>query len=104
MMYSEGWRQRIESSAPAELLITARNASAENPLVTVALRSDGSVESVTINRTSGVPEVDEAIRRTVHALAPYQAFPAGMAQDFDVVEIRRTWTFETALRLFAGGR
>ncbi|MBK9360959.1 MAG: TonB C-terminal domain-containing protein [Rubrivivax sp.] len=43
-------------------------------MVTVAVRSDGSVESVTVVVPSGVPELDEAIRRIVMALAPYPPF------------------------------
>jgi outer membrane biosynthesis protein TonB len=43
--------------------------------VTVAIRSDGSVESVTFVLSSGVPAIDDAIRRIVDSQKPYQAFP-----------------------------
>ncbi len=69
------------------------------PVVTVAIRSNGSVESVTFVRSSGVAEVDEAIRRIVQSHANYPAFPPGLAAEFDVVEIRRTWQFDVAVRL-----
>jgi TonB family protein len=69
-------------------------------MVSVAIRSDGSVESVTFVVSSGVAEVDEAIRRIVQSLVPYPAFPPGLARDFDVVEVRRTWHFDTAIRLY----
>ncbi|MBK9244489.1 MAG: TonB family protein [Burkholderiales bacterium] len=71
-----------------------------NPMVTVAIRSDGSVESVTFVTSSGVAEIDEAIRRIVQSHAPYQPFPPGLVRDFDVVEIRRTWHFDVAIRLY----
>ena len=71
-----------------------------DPLVNVAIRSDGSVESVTIVQSSGVPAIDEAIRRIVESQTPYQAFPPGLAREFDVIEIRRTWIFDTAVRLY----
>jgi TonB family protein len=103
-MYAEGWRQRIETNATLELLKGTQPGSYENPVVTVALRSDGSVENVIIERTSGVPQVDDAVRRIVQSLAPYPRFPSGLAQDYDVIEIRRVWTFDVAVRLFAGGR
>ena len=70
-----------------------------DPLVSVAIRSDGSVESVTFVQSSGVPAIDEAIRRIVESQAPYQAFPPGLAREFDVIEIRRTWHFDMAIRL-----
>ena len=71
-----------------------------DPLVWVAVRSDGSVESVTFIRSSGVPALDEAIRRVVHSQAPYPAFPPALAREFDVIEIRRTWHFDVAIRLY----
>jgi len=66
----------------------------------VAIRSDGSVESVTFVKSSGVAALDDAIRRVVHSQAPYEAFPPGLASEFDVIEIRRTWYFDTAIRLY----
>ena len=70
-----------------------------DPLVTVALRRDGSVESVTFVISSGLAEVDEGIRRIVMSHVPYQPFSPALAREFDVIEIRRTWSFDTAVRL-----
>jgi len=70
------------------------------PLVTVAVRSDGSVESVTFVVGSGVPEVDEAVRRLVQGMAPFPPFAPALAREVDVVEIRRTWQFDSAVRLY----
>lgn len=56
----------------------------------VAIRSDGSVESVAFFRSSGVAALDEAVLRVVHSQAPYARFPPGLARVYDVVEIRRT--------------
>jgi TonB family protein len=103
-MYAESWRQRIELSAAVEALNSVKSRPHTDPVVTVALRSDGSVEGVVFDRSSGVPEIDDAIRRIVQAMAPYGAFPPDLAADFDVIEIRRVWTFDIALKLFAGGR
>jgi outer membrane biosynthesis protein TonB len=103
-MYAEGWRQKVEMGAKIDELREAAKQGHLDPVVTVALRSDGSVEAVTFNRSSGVPEVDEAIRRIVYALGPYSSFPADVAREYDVLEIRRVWTFDVAVRLFAGGR
>jgi len=71
-----------------------------DPLVTVAIRSDGSVESVTFTLSSGVAAIDEAIRRIVQSQTPYQVFPPGLAREYDVIEIRRTWYFDMAIRLY----
>jgi len=71
-----------------------------NPVVTVAVRRDGSIESVTFVVPSGVAEIDAAIRQIVQNLAPFPPFPPPLAQDFDVIEIRRTWQFDSAIRLY----
>ena len=71
-----------------------------DPMVTVAIRNDGSVESVTFVLSSGAAAIDEAIRRIVHSQEHYQAFPPGLAREFDVIEIRRTWHFDMAIRLY----
>jgi TonB family protein len=70
-----------------------------DPLVTVAIRSDGSVESVTFVQSSRVPALDEAVRRIVDMQKPYVAFPPALARQYDVIEIRRTWHFDVTVRL-----
>lgn len=100
VQYAQAWALRIQMNMTAfEMVREAAKQPHSNPMVTVAIRSDGSVESVTFVRSSGVPAIDEAIRRIVHSQASYSAFPPGLARDYDVVEIRRTWHFDVAIRL-----
>jgi hypothetical protein len=47
-----------------------------------------------------VAEIDDAIRRIVQSQLPYAAFPPALAREYDVIEIRRTWHFDTAVRLY----
>jgi outer membrane biosynthesis protein TonB len=63
------------------------------------VRADGSVEKLTFEVSSGVPALDEAIRNVVASQAPYGRFPPVLARQYDVVEIRRTWIFDVAIRL-----
>ncbi|MFG6432165.1 TonB family protein [Roseateles sp. LYH14W] len=98
--YGETWGRKIESNITVE---TARDVARQphtDAVVTVAVRSNGSVESITFVRSSGVPAVDEAITRIVRSQENYPAFPAALLKDFDVVEIRRTWHFDMAVRLY----
>jgi outer membrane biosynthesis protein TonB len=67
--------------------------------VTLAIRADGSVEKVTFVVSSGVAAIDEAIRQVVASQAPYSAFPPALARQYDVIEIRRTWIVDIAIRL-----
>lgn len=99
IQYAEAWARKIHFNTAVEVVREVANRRHADPLVTVALRSDGSVESVTFDISSGVPEIDETIRRIVQSQANYQAFPAAVAREFDVIEIRRTWHFDVAVRL-----
>ncbi len=99
IQYAEAWAQKIQFKTGVETVREVAKRPHRDPLVTVAIRSDGSVESVTFEVSSGVAEVDDAIRRIVEGQKPYVAFPDALASEYDVVEIRRTWHFDTAIRL-----
>jgi hypothetical protein len=99
IQYAEAWAQKLQVNTAVETVRDVAKRPHRAPLVTVAIRSDGSVEKVTFDVSSGVPEVDDAIRRIVEGQKPYVAFPPALAGEYDVVEIRRTWHFDTALQL-----
>lgn len=97
--YGEAWARKIENNLSPEQLRELTRQPAGDAVVTVAVRSNGSVEAVTLVRSSGVPAVDEAITRIVRSLENYPAFSPALLRDYDVVEIRRTWHVDTAVRL-----
>lgn len=97
--YAQAWALKIQlNTLPDKVREVARRPHTP-ATVTVALRRDGSVESVTFVVSSGVAEIDDAIRRIVETQRPYPVFPPALAREFDVVEIRRTWYFDSAVRL-----
>ncbi len=100
IQYVEAWARRIQSNTSAETVRDVAKRPHTRPMVTVAIRSGGSVESVTFVVSSGVAEIDEAIRRIVESQRPYQAFPPALAREFDVIEIRRIWYFDSAVQLY----
>lgn len=100
LLYGEAWSRKIELNMTFDMVREAAKERHNHPLVTVALRSDGSVESVTFVVSSGVPAIDEAIRRVVQSQAPYPAFSPALARQYDVIEIRRSWHFDMAVRLY----
>ncbi len=98
--YAEALARKIElNTLPEQVRELARQPHTE-PMVTVAVRADGTVESVKLVRSSGVPAVDAAVERIVRSHAAYTAFPEALAREYDVVEIRRTWVFDVAVRLY----
>jgi TonB family protein len=100
VLYAEAWARRIQLNMPIERLRELAAQPHHEPMVTVALRSDGTVESVTFVRSSGLPALDDAIRQVVEGMAPHPAFPPDLARVYDVIEIRRTWVFDSAIRLY----
>ena len=100
ILYAEAWSRKIQVNMTFNMVRDAAKQPHTDPVVTVAVRSDGSVESVTFVQSSGVAALDEAIRRVVQSQTPYAAFPPALAREFDVIEIRRTWYFDMAIRLY----
>ena len=98
-MYVESWRQKIERNASVNFPRNWVDEEKKDPLVSVAVRSDGSVEDVTIISSSGRADMDEAVRRIVRVNARYSPFPAAIAQKYDVIDIRRVWRFDEVLKL-----
>jgi TonB family protein len=101
VQYAEAWAGRIQLNTAVEKVREVARQPHRDPMVTVAIRSDGSVESVTFVISSGVTQIDEAIRRIVESQRPYVPFPPTLAREVDVIEIRRTWYFDdVAVRLY----
>jgi TonB family protein len=92
--------RKIQLNMTFDLVREAPKRPHTDPLVTVAIRKDGSVESVAFVLSSGVAEIDEAVRRIVESQLPYPACPPSLAREYDVIEIRRTWHFDMAIRLY----
>jgi TolA protein len=98
-MYVDSFRQKIERNGLLNGAQLGAGRVRIDPVVSVALRSDGSVEDVMIVRSSGHAEIDNAVRRIVRLNERYAAFPANVAARYDVIEIRRIWTFAEGLKL-----
>lgn len=92
--YIEDWRIKIERIGELNYPQAARNRGIYGSLVvTVSIKSDGSLERVEINRPSGQKILNEAAIRIVHLSAPFAPFPADIAKDTDILSITRTWLF-----------
>ena len=97
--YVEDWRQKVERVGNLNYPEAAKGRHYGSLVLTVVIKSDGSLERVDINRPSGQPILDNAARRIVEMAAPYSPFPANVRQDTDILEITRTWSFTTSDRL-----
>ena len=99
VLYAETMSRKIEKNMTFEMIRDVIKQAHNRPTVTIAVRADGTVEKVNFVTSSGVAAIDEAIRKIIASQAPYGAFPPSLARQYDVIEIRRTWIFDIAIRL-----
>ena len=101
--YVEDWRLKIERIGNLNYPEAARAQKLYGSLVlTVSIRSDGTLENVEISRKSGQRILDAAALKIVEMSAPYAAFPPDIKRDTDILTITRTWTFAKGDELTSG--
>jgi protein TonB len=91
--YEEEWRAKVERVGTVNYPAEARGKLYGNLRLTVTIRPDGSVDSVELDRSSGLKVLDAAAFRIVRMAAPYATFPASIHRDTDLLVITRTWFF-----------
>ncbi len=91
--YVEDWRQKVERIGNMNYPAAARGQMYGSLLLTVVIKSNGELERVEVNRSSGQKVLDQAAMRIVKMASPYAAFPDSIRRDTDVIEITRTWSF-----------
>lgn len=93
-LYVESWRQKVEKVGNMNYPEAAKNLKMYGQLqMTVSINSDGSIETIELNRSSGHKVLDEAAKRIVELGAPYARFPDEVRKEIDILSITRTWTF-----------
>lgn len=100
--YVDSWRQKIERignlNYPAEAKTRRLYGSLQ---LTVAIKADGEVEAVEVNRSSGHKVLDQAAIRIVRLASPFERFPDNIRADTDILHITRTWTFTRSDQVIA---
>jgi protein TonB len=94
--YVEDWRLKVERIGNLNYPEAARREKLYGNLqLTVGIKSDGSLESIEINRSSGKKVLDEAAVRIVKLAGQdgFAPFPPDISRDTDILHITRTWAF-----------
>jgi len=94
--YAEDWRLKVERIGNLNYPEAARREGLYGKLqLTVGIKSDGSLESIEINRSSGRKLLDEAAIRIVNLAGQngFAPFPPDISRDTDILHITRTWVF-----------
>jgi protein TonB len=98
--YEEDWRQKVERVGTVNYPTAARGRFYGNLQLTVTLRADGNVESIELEKSSGLKVLDDAAFRIVRMASPYAVFPPDIRRDTDLLVITRTWFFGRGDRLW----
>ncbi|CAD85537.1 MULTISPECIES: energy transducer TonB [Nitrosomonas] len=102
--YLEDWRLKVERIGNLNYPDVARKQKLYGSLqLTVGIRSDGSLESIGIDRSSGVQVLDDAAIHIVRLAARngFSPFPPDIRRDTDILHITRTWVFSRADKLLS---
>ncbi len=92
--YLDGWKRRIERVGTINFPNEARRRQLSgNPVVEVAIRANGTLETVIVRRTSGHPELDNAAVGIVRLAAPFEPFPGALRERFPVLRFAYEWQF-----------
>ena len=92
--YMDAWRAKVERIGNLNYPDQAkRRHITGNLLLDVALNADGSVNEISVRRSSGQKILDDAAIRIVELAAPFAPFPPEIRADIDVLHITRTWKF-----------
>jgi periplasmic protein TonB len=91
--YEEDWRVKIERIGTLNYPPEARGRVYGNLRMTVTIRPDGNVESIELDRSSGLKVLDAAAFKIVRMATPFAVFPPDIRRDTDLLIITRTWFF-----------
>jgi len=91
--YEEDWRTKIERVGTTHYPAEARGKLYGTLRLTVTIRPDGSVESIELDRSSGLKVLDKAAFDIVKMAGNFAPFPPDIRKDTDLLAITRTWFF-----------
>ena len=92
--FVDNWRLKIERVGNLNYPEEAKRAGLQGQLqLTVAIKANGEVEDIKVERSSGSKTLDQAAKRIVMLSAPFDRFPDNIKRDTDVLHITRTWIF-----------
>jgi len=102
--YEEDWRLKVERVGMLNYPSEARGKHYGNLRLTVTIRPDGTVESIELDRSSGLKVLDAAAFKIVRMATPFAAFPPNIRRDTDLLVITRTWFFGRGDKIWTEAR
>jgi protein TonB len=97
--YVEDWQNKVQRIGDLNYPEAARGKLSGSLILTVRIKSNGDLERVEIDKSSGHRVLDEGATRIAHLSAPFAEFPPDIRREYDVLEITRRWTFTSSNQL-----
>lgn len=102
--YLTTWRKKVERVGNLNYPDEAKRKKLYGDLLLhVAVRADGTVQTIRVVHSSGHKILDDAAIRIVRLAAPFSPFPEEIRKQVDILDITRTWQFLSNNKLFSGG-
>ncbi|MGB1466673.1 MAG: energy transducer TonB [Alcanivorax nanhaiticus] len=98
--YIDSFRREVEAMGTRNFPAQALNSNTFGAVrLMVAIQKDGSLKEVRVLKSSGHKFLDQAAIQSVRLAAPFDAFNAEMRKNMDVLEIIRTWKFDSTRKV-----
>jgi periplasmic protein TonB len=92
--YLKDWEDKVERMGNRNYPeIAAKKNFSATLTMDVGINADGSIYSIRINKSSGIPELDEAAKNIVKMSAPFAPLPQELLKELNVLVITRVWKF-----------
>lgn len=92
--YLAGWKRKIEQVGTLNFPALAElGADGRNPVLEVAVRSDGHLHDIIVRRSSQVGLVDESAVQILRMSSPFDPFPVDLQNKYDVLRFVYEWQF-----------
>lgn len=92
--YLDGWKRKIERlgtlNYPRD---SRRRRMSGNPVLAVTIRADGTLRDISVQRSSGSREVDQAALNILKLASPFDPFPSPLRQKYDQLRFAYEWQF-----------
>jgi periplasmic protein TonB len=92
--YLDSWRRKVERVGTLNYPTAARDRiAAASPVLEVGIGADGALDTATIRRSSGFPELDQAALEILKLASPFDPFPPELAREYRVLRFAYEWQF-----------
>lgn len=92
--YLDGWKRKVERMGTLNYPRDARQRRMSgNPVLAVTIGADGTLKDISVQRTSGHKEVDQAALNILKLASPFDPFPSELRKKYDQLRFAYEWQF-----------